>query len=101
MNLGDAASVPWEEVCRLACGHRHHARSPASGSLATPRPRPYRRVGHAPPGGAGRELGTAEAASTSSANPSAGVVTMDYELPPGMPFPEVTAVDVIPPYGCS
>ena len=24
---------------------------------------------------------------------------MDYELPPGMPFPEVTAVDVIPPFG--
>ena len=24
---------------------------------------------------------------------------MDVELPPGMPFPEVTAVQVIPPYG--
>lgn len=24
---------------------------------------------------------------------------MDVELPPGMPFPRVTAVEVIPPYG--
>lgn len=24
---------------------------------------------------------------------------MDVELPPGMPFPRVTAVEVVPPYG--